>query len=156
MFFVLSLALAGLFLIYLEFFLPGAVMAIGGSILLLSSVFVFHMEKPHMLVLVLYLMALTIAVYSIVRFALWQICNSAAEGTVLLATDQAGFQACVFDKEMIGKKAVVATDLKPSGQVEIDGKVYQALSEGDYIDKDDQVIVIGGQGSHLIVTRIRL
>ncbi len=155
MFFVLSLALAGLFLIYLEFFLPGAVMAIGGSILLLSSAFVFHMEKPHMLVLVLYLMSLTVAVYAIVRFALWQIQNSAKDGTVLMASDQEGFQACTFNREMVGKTATVATDLKPSGQVEIDGKVFQALSEGDYIDKNDQVVVIGGQGSHLIVTRIR-
>jgi membrane-bound serine protease (ClpP class) len=156
MFFVLSLALAGLFLIYLEFFLPGAVMAIGGSILLLSSVFVFHMEKPHMLVLVLYLLALIVAVYSIVRFALWQIRNSANDGTVILATDQEGFQACEFDKEMIGKTAVVATDLKPSGEIEVDGKFFQALSEGGYIDKNDRVVVVGGQGSHLIVTRVRV
>jgi len=155
MLFVLSLALVGLFLIYLEFFLPGAVMAIGGSILLLSSVFVFHMEKPHMMVLVLYLLALAIAVYSIARFALWQISNSAKDGTVLLASDQAGFQACAFPKEMIGKKATVGTDLKPSGAIEIDGQVFQALSDGDYIDKDAEVIVIGGQGSHLIVTRIK-
>jgi membrane-bound serine protease (ClpP class) len=76
MFFVLALALAGLFLIYLEFFLPGAVMAIGGSILLLSSIFIFHMEKPHMMVLVLYLMMLGVAVYSIVKFAMWQIRKS--------------------------------------------------------------------------------
>jgi len=154
MFFVLSLALAGLFLIYLEFFLPGAVMAIGGTILLLSSVFIFHMEKPSLLILVLYLISLTAAVYAIVRFAMWQIRKSA--GTVLLATDQAGFQACEYPKELIGKTAKVTTDLKPSGQIEVDGQLFQALSEGDYIDKDAQVIVIGGQGSHLIVTRVRL
>ncbi len=129
-------------------------MAIGGTILLLSSAFIFHMEKPSMMILVLYLMSLTTAVYAIVRFAMWQIRKSG--GTVLLATDQEGFQACEYPKEMIGKTAKVATDLKPSGQIEIDGRVYQALSEGDYIDKDAQVIVIGGQGSHLIVTRVRL
>jgi membrane-bound ClpP family serine protease len=154
MFFVLSLALAGLFLIYLEFFLPGAVMAIGGSILLLSSVCVFHMEKPHMMVLVLYLLALVSAVYTIARFAMWQIRNSGDAG-VMLATDQEGYQASLYSKEMIGKSAVVSTDLRPSGHISIDGILYQALSEGEYVDKETNVIVIGGQGSHLIVTRIR-
>ncbi len=154
MFFVLSLALAGLFLIYLEFFLPGAVMAIGGSILLLASIFVFHMEKPHMILLVLYLMTLAVAVYSIAKFAMWQIRSPRGMG-VLLASDQEGFQASLFSKEMIGRTAKVATDLKPSGHITIDGQLFQAMSEGDYVDKETHVVVIGGQGSHLIVTRIR-
>lgn len=154
MFFVLSLALAGLFLIYLEFFLPGAVMAIGGSILLLASVFIFHMEKPHMMLLILYLVTLSASVYLIARFAMWQIRNSGMDG-VLLSSDQAGFQACAYPQDMVGKVAKVNTDLKPSGQIEIDGQTYQALSDGAYIDRDDEVVVIGGQGSHLIVTKVR-
>jgi membrane-bound ClpP family serine protease len=76
MFFVLALALAGLFLIYLEFFLPAGVMAIGGTILLFSSILFFHMAKPSLLSLVLYLTALGLAVYYLVRFALWRVRKS--------------------------------------------------------------------------------
>lgn len=77
MLFVWALALAGLFLIYLEFFLPGAIMAIGGSILLIGSIFMFHMEKPGFLSLTLYLLSLSAAVYTVVRLAVWRIrsCN---------------------------------------------------------------------------------
>lgn len=39
MYFVWALALTGLLLIFLEFFLPTAIMAIGGSLLLLTSLF---------------------------------------------------------------------------------------------------------------------
>jgi membrane-bound serine protease (ClpP class) len=152
MFFVWALALSGLFLIYLEFFLPGAIMAIGGSILLIGSIFMFHMERPGFLSLTLYLLSLSAAVYMLVRFALWRIRSSADKGTVVLATDQEGFRASVFPKEVIGKSAKTTTDLKPSGQISIDDQLYQALSESGYIDKGCDVTVVGGQGSHLIVT----
>ena len=73
MFFVWALALAGLFCIYLEFFFPGAILAIGGCLLLMGSVCLFYLEKPSILSLTLYLISLAAAVYVLVRFALWRI-----------------------------------------------------------------------------------
>jgi len=153
MIFVLLLALAGLFLIYLEFFLPGAVMAIGGSILLLTSIYLCHLEKTSLTTLILYMMALAAAVYTLVKFALWRV---RMQKGVLLTTDQEGYQACLYPKEMIGKTAKVATDLKPSGQIAIENQLFQAISQSGYIDSGCEVRVVGGQGSHLIVTREKL
>ena len=140
MIFVWALALSGLFLIYLEFFLPGAIMAIGGSILLIGSIFMFHMEKPGFLSLTLYLISLSAAVYTLVRFALWRVHNSSSKAMLR-----------AFPQEMIGKFAKTTTDLKPSGQITLDDQVYQALSECGSIEKGSEVTVIGSQGTHLIV-----
>jgi membrane-bound serine protease (ClpP class) len=154
MFFVWALALTGLFLIFLEFFLPGGIMAIGGSVLLLASLFVFHMAQPKISYFILYLFSLLGAVSVVVRFALWRVRSTAKKGTIFLASDQEGFQASVYPKELIGKTGLAATDLKPSGHIWIEDRTFQALSQAGYIDKGTPIQILGGHGSHLIVQPI--
>lgn len=137
MFFVLALALSGLFLIYLEFFLPGAIMAIGGGVLLLASIFMFHMLKEGSIMLLAYLMALSMAVYATVKIAKWRI-HSAVKHPANL-------------KEMIGKRATTATDLTPVGHIFIDDQVFEALAKNGPILKGIDVVVIDGDDTRLIV-----
>jgi membrane-bound ClpP family serine protease len=150
LFFVSALALAGFLLIFLEFFLPGAVMAIGGSVLLLASAFFFHMSDPRPLALLLYLAGLLFAVYLIVRIALWRLRASARVRNISEGL-QEGFQASVYPKELIGKAGIAATDLKPSGQIWLDDRTFEALSKAGAIEKGTPVEILSGQGSHLIV-----
>ncbi len=151
MFFVWALALSGLFLIFLEFFLPGAIMAIGGGILLMASLFFFHMAEPKVSLLVIYLLGLVAAVYMVVRIALWRVKATGRKGTIFSAADQEGFQASIYPKEFIGKTGEAATDLKPSGHIWIENQMFQALSKTGYIDKGTPIEILGGHGSHLIV-----
>lgn len=138
MFFVWALALSGLFLIYLEFFLPGAIMAIGGAILLLASVFVYHMLRPGATHLIGYLIILAGAIFALVRFAGWRVrlANKATHS---------------FPKHLVGKKGKAATDLKPSGDIFVDDKTFQAFAQKGFIDKGADIKIIGGEGIHLIV-----
>jgi membrane-bound serine protease (ClpP class) len=140
MIFVWSAALVGLFLIYLEFFIPGAVMAIGGTVLLLTSVFLFHVVRPGVTHLVCYLIALTGAVFAVVRFAGWRLRQSKQE-----SEESSGA------KHLIGRVARAATDLEPSGHIFIDDQKYQALSQTGTICKGADVKIVGEQGSHLVV-----
>lgn len=149
-FFVWALAVAGLSLVFLEFFLPGAVMAIGGSVLLLASVLFFHMSDPRLFALLVYLAALFAVAYLVIRIALWRL-RSLAKTGVISEGAQEGFQASVYPKELIGKTGVAATDLKPSGQIWLSGQAFDALSKVGYIDKGTLVQVLSGQGSHLVV-----
>jgi len=151
MIFVCSLALTGLVLIFLEFFLPGAIMAVGGSILILASLFVFHMVYEGIVPLIIYLFILAAAVYFVIRIALMRVRSDSMKGTVYLDTDQEGFQACIYPKELIGRTGIAATDLKPSGHILVDDRPFQALSKTGYIDKGSSIQILGGQGAHLIV-----
>ena len=45
------------------------------------------------------------------------------------------------------------TLLRPSGKVMIDGKLIDALTEGEFIDKDSQVKVCAVKGNVVVVTR---
>jgi membrane-bound serine protease (ClpP class) len=149
MYFACTLALTGLFLIFLEFFLPGAIMAIGGGLLLLISLFFFHMSDPRPFSLFVYAVSLLSATLLVVRIALWKI--KASKKGIISDGSQEGFQASIYPKELIGKTGVAATDLKPSGHVWIGDRNFEALSKSGYIDKGTQIQVLSGQGSHLLV-----
>jgi membrane-bound serine protease (ClpP class) len=151
MFFVWALALSGLFLIYLEFLLPGAIMAIGGTVLLVASVIMFYMAKPGFLYLTLYLLALGGAVFTIVRFSKW--CARLRTKQESILHDQV--RTTLFPSDVIGKMAKAATDLNPNGQIFVGDQTFQALSQTGFIDKGSNVVIVRGQGPHLIVEAVK-
>jgi membrane-bound ClpP family serine protease len=146
------LAFSGLFFIFLEFFLPGSIMAIGGTLMLIVSLVLFYYHVSQMGLFLAYLLGLGIATFITIRMALRQV----KKGKVLHTSDQEGFQACGYPKEMVGRSASVISDLKPSGYVEIDGRTFAALSRLGYVDKGMTVRIIGGQGAHLIVDQEKI
>ncbi|MBS0626480.1 MAG: serine protease [Verrucomicrobia bacterium] len=149
MFFVIALALTGFFLIFLEFFLPGAIMAIGGSLLLMASLVVFHLSFPSWGSFFLYFSFLMTVLYFVIQVGIWRV--RASKKTIYLDTDQEGYQACLYPKELVGKVGICANDLRPSGHIVIDDRSFQALAKTGFIEKGTLIEVLGGQGSHLIV-----
>jgi membrane-bound serine protease (ClpP class) len=144
---VLSLLLAvlGLLAIFLEFWLPTAIMAIFGLGLVVGSIsYAFMISWKWGIVLTQFEI---ISLIFVIRFAL----KVLKKRKVCLVADQENFKGCSFQENCLGKEAEVIKDLKPSGVIEIEGKHFQALSEGDYLKKGAKVTVIGGEGFHLIV-----
>jgi membrane-bound serine protease (ClpP class) len=62
-----------------------------------------------------------------------------------------GFVGTFFTDKMTGKQGKAITVLRPSGKIEIDGKVYDAYSRGEYIEKDTEIEVIGEDTTSLQV-----
>ena len=48
----------------------------------------------------------------------------------------------IAEKELVGKTGTAKTVLRPSGKVEVDGKIYDAVSEQSFIEKGTQVHVV--------------
>ncbi len=142
------LALVGLALIYIEFFLPGGILALFGALALIASVAFFGYQQESFLTTALYFFGILAAVAVVCKVALWRV---KASQNIYLKDDQEGFVACSFDPDLVGKEGTVLSDLKPSGHISVGGKLWQALSETGYIAKGAQVVVIGGAGSHLKV-----
>lgn len=145
------LLVLGLLLIFLEFFLPGAVFGIFGGILVLWSILSFAMESGSAGWTTLYIIAIIIGVAYLIKFALWKIRHSSSKFSIYLDKDQTGYQASTFDKSAIGKQGVVISDLKPGGYILVDGKQHQAISITGYLTKGTEVIVLSGQEESLIV-----
>ena len=145
----------GLLLILLEFYLPGAVMGVIGGILVLTSIILFAMESPSIFWTLLYIVGVGVALGALIKFALWKIPRTKQSRSIYLKGDQEGYQASSYDTTMIGKTGVVVTDLKPGGHIMIEGKRLQAISQGGYVSKGEEVLVVGGQEESLIVKRVK-
>lgn len=143
------LLIIGLVLIFLEFFVPGGILGIIGTIFVIASIVTFATDSESILATVLYILGSSLAVIVLFRFALWRIQHN-QEG-LYSDKDQEGFTASTYDKTAIGKIGTVCTDLKPGGYILIEGHKYQAQSIDGYVPKGRQVKVISGRAESLIV-----
>lgn len=145
--------LIGLFLVLLEFYLPGAVMGTAGALLIIGSIFLFIIQNDSPIYITLYFVFTIISVYAVIRFALWYIPRS-KKYSIYSSGAQEGYQASGFDASLIGKQAVVYSDLKPGGYIFIEGKQHQAISESGYVQRGQKVLILRGEGESLIVKSI--
>jgi len=53
-----------------------------------------------------------------------------------------------------GKTGTAKTVLRPSGKVEIEGEVYDAVTAGEFIEKGDAVAVLRVEATQLYVEKI--
>jgi len=149
------LLISGLILIFLEFYLPGAILGTLGALFIVASYIVLVMQGTAPLEFILFFFGSLAAVYGLIRFALWRIPRAKPGRSIYLKGDQTGYVASAFDKTAIGKDGIVLTDLKPGGYILIDGDQHQAISLEGYVSKGKKVTVISGEGESLLVKEIK-
>ena len=54
---------------------------------------------------------------------------------------------------MMGQSGVSITDLRPSGKISINSINYQAISQGDYIEKNSNIVIVGIDENQLVVKK---
>jgi len=65
-----------------------------------------------------------------------------------------GYDVDAFrDMGLLHKKGIAVTPLRPSGKVEIENERYDAVTAGEYIEKEEEVIVIKAKGISLLVEK---
>ena len=62
-----------------------------------------------------------------------------------------GYVSFQFTESLVGKTGTAETVLRPSGKVLIEGKLYDASTRGDYIQKGQTIEVISDEGPSLKV-----
>jgi len=64
-----------------------------------------------------------------------------------------GYTSNFKESSLLGKRGKAYTVLRPSGKVIIDDVLYDAYTRGDYIQKDEEIIVVSEEGTSLKVRR---
>ena len=79
------------------------------------------------------------------------------ERVVLRETEsaEAGYNSVDDYGMLVGKEGVVTAELRPSGKVEINGKVYDVVSTGAYIEEGERVVVAEAVGMRIVVHRVK-
>jgi membrane-bound serine protease (ClpP class) len=147
------LAVGGLFLIFLEFFLPGMIFAAFGAFALLTSLVLVFLRYSVLFGL-FYFSTILLLLLLVCKIALHWIKKTKDKDQFYLSNSQEGYVAAQFDANAVGKQGVAFTELKPSGHVLIDSQMQQALSERGYISKGTAIKVIAGKGGHLLVREL--
>ena len=82
--------------------------------------------------------------------------TKAFQRMALTATQESaqGFSVNVSNTEMAGKKGMAHTVLRPSGKVMIEEQVYDAFTRGEYVEKGENIEVIGTEGVTLRVKKV--
>ncbi|SDJ86554.1 membrane-bound serine protease (ClpP class) [Catalinimonas alkaloidigena] len=62
-----------------------------------------------------------------------------------------GYTSSFYDRSLVGKVGEAHTVLRPSGKIRIDGNLYDAYTRGEYIDRDQPIVVISDEGTSLRV-----
>jgi membrane-bound serine protease (ClpP class) len=64
-----------------------------------------------------------------------------------------GYTSNFKEQSLLGKSGRAYTVLRPSGKVIIDNILYDASTRGDYIQKDEEILVVSEEGTSLKVRR---
>jgi membrane-bound ClpP family serine protease len=145
------LLILGLLLIFLEFFLPGAILGTIGAILWIASLYVAATNAETTLEIFLFVTIAIILLAGTIVLAIWWIPRAKGGRSIYLRGDQEGYIASTFDKTKVGKEGVAVTDLRPGGYIEVEGEELVAISKSGYIEKGAKVSVVGGEGESLQV-----
>ena len=66
---------------------------------------------------------------------------------------ESGYTSTAYLDNFVGRQGIAHTVLRPSGKVKIGGELYDASTQGDFIEKDTKIIVISQEGTSLRVKR---
>ncbi|HZK18740.1 MAG TPA: NfeD family protein [Clostridia bacterium] len=147
----LLLFLAGVIALIIEVFvIPGfGVAGVTGVILMIWSVILIAVDFEQIV------KSLTLAI--ILTFILFFVLLKLVWSRFSLFTRQSNVSGYNVKDEslgdLVGEKGLTVTPLRPSGNVEIDNTRYDAITEGEFIEVNQPIVVSVVKTSHLVVKK---
>lgn len=151
--------LVGLIFCGIECFVPGfGFFGISGGVLIIFGI-VYRMVMGgswwHLFYLCLIvILSVTVLILCAIRSARFGIISKTPiiENSTALPTDYAKNEKNYG--YLLNKKGITTTICKPVGKIEIDGQQYQAISNGDYLEKDSKVRVVEVDGDTIVIKKV--
>ena len=152
----LLLYIVGMVLIVVEAHVPGfGIPGISGLICLIIGIYII--ADGNLLMTAMYFMGT--AAFLVV--GLWFLYNT-GYGRKYLKTfflmehqsKEKGYVSTMRLDAIVGKEGYVATPLRPAGAIVVDEVKYDAVSDGEYIEKDEKVRITMVEGRKILVKRL--
>lgn len=153
--FIFIAFICAIILIILEMFLPVGIMGVLGTIILLYSLVSLNEEVSRIIFIITISIILFVAWYLFNIYILKNkplfLCRLILEYN--FTTDK-GYVAKESNKSILNKKLLSLTDLRPSGIAILENQKYDVVTEGEYIEKNNYVIVTKVEGMRIVVRKI--
>jgi len=152
---ILLLFIFGIVLLVLDLFVPGIILSTAGTLAFLAGTaraFTEYGIGGGLLAFAIGAVLLTVTLYieywvlPKTRIGKKFFLHASVDGTSQAPSDQTSALA--------GKEALALTPLMPSGQIEVEGKRYEALSLDGHVARGARLKVTGMQNFSLTVTKL--
>lgn len=141
----------GLVLLLIEFIVPGFTFTGLAGILLMSFSVILTVDNQ-LYGTIMYVLVLTITGLVVVYLFKHGYYGEYIDKLLLKETSR---EESVYNNSIyLGQKGVVITDMRPSGTVKIGDEKVDAISEGIYISKGEEVEVVKVEGNKIIIRRV--
>ncbi|MCG3089110.1 NfeD family protein [Sporosarcina cyprini] len=148
----LILFIIGVGLIIAEFFLAGGIAGVLGAVAVVVSIILAGGNPMYMAISLLIAIAIAVIGMVIIMKFFGRKLHLLNKMVLMDATDtESGYVSNVNRTELIGKIALAITPLRPSGTVNLDGERIDVVSEGSYIEKGKDVMIVKVEGSRIVV-----
>jgi len=156
------LFILAIILIFLEIFvIPGfGIVGISGGILLLVSIFLALVKHPLQTPPIEIFRAFQIIVYSffatltVIILSINLLPQTSLWKKIILQQKESreeGYLIDLTEKDLIGKIGKTITPLRPTGKAEISGKIWDVISDGDFIEEGKEIKVVSIEGNKIMV-----
>ncbi|MFS0689782.1 nodulation protein NfeD [Sporosarcina sp. 179-K 8C2 HS] len=148
----LILFIIGIVLVVLEFFLAGGIAGLLGAIAIVVSIILAGGNPMFMAYSVLIAIAVAVSGMVIIMKFFGRKLHLLNKVVLMDSTDtESGYVSNVNRVELLGKKAVTITPLRPAGTIDMEGERIDVVSQGSYIDRGKHVIIVKVEGSRIVV-----
>ena len=148
----LSLVLAGFVLIGMEIFIPGGILGIFGTIAWISAAVIGwqKFDPPWDMV-----SAFSLLIVGLLTFVVWIrfFPRSRVGKSLSLNDSSATFKAHKTTVLPVGTVGEALSTLRPSGIARFDGKRYDVVADGEWIESGSTVKISSTSGGHISVVK---
>lgn len=150
----LVLFILGLILLVIELMIPGfGLPGISGIVLVVvGTILAMNNLKMALMSLSIAIVISAVVSYYLVRLGF----KSKIFNSIILSNKldkEKGYSSSSALDHLMDIEGIALSELRPAGFIEINGEKYDALSEGEFINKNSQVKVVRVEGSKIYVRR---
>lgn len=153
--FVFLLFIGGLALIGLEMFVPGGIVGTVGIITVVYAIIYVNKSTYHIAFILVVSLILAVILYYVNRNVFHKklmfldrlVLNDS------ISTED-GYVASESRVELVGKKLKAYTDLRPAGVAILDNEKLDVVTDGDFIEKGNEIVIVRVEGMRIVVKKI--
>lgn len=145
----------GVALLLFEIFLPGGIVGVLGIVAIIASFLMASDNMFHMGISIL----ISLIVASLAAFLMVKVYGKQISlFKKMILTDstatEKGYVSNENRPEIIGRTGITMTPLRPAGVIELDQERMDVVSEGRFIGKGVEVLIIKSEGARVVVREI--
>ena len=153
--FILLIFIGGIALIGLEMFIPGGIVGTVGVITLVYAIIYVNKSTYYIAFILVISLILAVILYYVNRNVFHKklmfldrlVLNDS------ISTED-GYVASESRLELLGQKLIAYTDLRPAGVAILDNEKLDVVTDGDFIEKGNGIVIVRVEGMRIVVKKI--